>query len=85
MIMNTMGRGKSMASGKNDLDFGEDRLEVRMHKGCIDCLNGMELGNNSLMTFFEEIFHSMGTDDLRGACCDALELILLSLLLEFHG
>jgi hypothetical protein len=45
----------------------------------------MELGNNNGMTFFEEIFHSMGADDIRGACCDFLEFILLSLLLELHG
>jgi hypothetical protein len=31
MIMNTMGRGKSLGSGKNILVFGYDRLEVRMH------------------------------------------------------
>jgi len=37
------------------------------------------------MTFFKEIFHSMGINDPRGACYDALELILLSLLLELHG
>jgi len=43
------------------------------------------LGNNARMTFFEEPFHSMGTGDLRGSCCDALELILMSLLLELHG
>jgi hypothetical protein len=65
--------------------FGEDRLEVRMHRGCLNFLNGMELGNSSLVTFFEELFHSMGTDDLKGAYCDALELIPLSLLLELHG
>jgi hypothetical protein len=46
------GKGKSMGSGKNSLVFGEDRLEVRMHKGCLNCLNGMELGNNARMTFF---------------------------------
>jgi hypothetical protein len=46
MIMNTTERGKSMGSGKNELVFGEDILEVRMHRGCLDCLNGMELGNN---------------------------------------
>jgi hypothetical protein len=27
----------------------------------------------------------METDDLRGACCDALELILLVILLKLHG
>jgi hypothetical protein len=37
------------------------------------------------MTFFEEIFHAMGTDDLWGTDGDALELILLALLVELHG
>jgi hypothetical protein len=37
------------------------------------------------MTFFEELFHVMETDDLRGASCDALELIFLALLVELHG
>jgi hypothetical protein len=37
------------------------------------------------MTFFEDLFHAMGIDDLRGTCCDALELILLALLVELHG
>jgi hypothetical protein len=46
MIMNTMGRGNSMGSGKNSLVFGEDQLEVTMHRGCLNCLNRMELGNN---------------------------------------
>jgi hypothetical protein len=64
---------------------GEDRLKVGMHKGCINNLNGVEFGNNSRMTLFEELFPSMGPDNLRGAYCDTLEIILLSLLLEFHG
>jgi hypothetical protein len=37
------------------------------------------------MTFLEKIFHLMETDDLRRNCCDSLELILLSLLVELHG
>jgi hypothetical protein len=56
-----------------------------MHTGCLNSLNGVELGNDSKMTLFGDIFHYMGTDDLRGAYCDLLELILLSLLLELHG
>ena len=56
-----------------------------MHKGCLNKMNGVELGNNDRMTLFEEIFHSIQIDDLRGAYCDALELILFSLLLELHG
>jgi hypothetical protein len=46
MIMNTMGRRKSLGSGKNNLMFGEDGLEVRRHRGCLSGLNGMELCNN---------------------------------------
>jgi hypothetical protein len=37
MIMNTMGRRKSLRNGKNNLMFGEDGLEVRRH---IRCLSG---------------------------------------------
>jgi hypothetical protein len=85
MIMNTTRTRKSMRSGKNSLVFGEDRLEVKMHIGCLNCLNEMDLGKNAQMKFFEEFFHLMGIDDLRGAYYDALELILLSLLLELHG
>jgi hypothetical protein len=85
MIMNTMGRRKSLGSGKNKLMFGEDGLDVKRYKGCLSGMNGMKLCNNSRMTFFEEIFHAMGTDDLRGTCCDSLELILLALLVELHG
>jgi hypothetical protein len=44
MIMNTAGRGNSLRSGNNNLVFGDDRLEVRMHRGCLNYLNGMELG-----------------------------------------
>jgi hypothetical protein len=32
MIMNTMRRGKSLGGGKNSLVFGDDTLEVRMHR-----------------------------------------------------
>jgi hypothetical protein len=49
---------------KHNLVLGEDRLEVRMYRGCLNRLNGMKLGNNARMTFSEEIFHSVGTNDL---------------------
>ena len=52
MIMNTTRRRMSLESGKNDLMFGEDGLEVLRHRGCLNGLNGMELCNNSRMTFF---------------------------------
>jgi hypothetical protein len=52
MIMDTTRRGKFLGSGKNNLVSGEDRLEVAMHRGCLNGLDGVELGNNSKMTFF---------------------------------
>jgi hypothetical protein len=67
MIMDSMGRGKFFGSGKKNLVAGEDRLEVRMHIRCLNNMNGVELGYNARMTFFEELFHVMGTDDLREA------------------
>jgi hypothetical protein len=85
IIMNTTRRRDSLGSGTNHLMFIEDGLEVLQHRGCLSGLNGMELCNNARMTFFEHLFHVMGTDDLRGTDSDALELILLSLLVELHG
>jgi hypothetical protein len=85
MIMNTKIRRKSLRSGKNNLIFGEDSLEVRVHRGCLNHLNGMELRNNTGVPFLEDIFHEMGTDDLRRTNYEILELILISLLLELHG
>jgi hypothetical protein len=67
MIMDSMVRGKFFGGGKNNLVEGEDRLEVGMHKMCLNYMNGVELGYNSRMTFFEEFFHVMGTNDLRGS------------------
>jgi hypothetical protein len=43
MIMNTMRRRKSLGSGKNNLMFEEDGLEVLRHRGCLSGVNGMEL------------------------------------------
>jgi hypothetical protein len=85
MIMNTTRRRKSPRSGKNSLMCGEDSLEVRMHRGCINPLNRMELSNNTGVAFLEEIFHAMGTDDIRRTSCETMEFIPLSLLLELYG
>jgi hypothetical protein len=51
MIMNTVGRGKDMGNGKSSVVFRKYRLEVKMHKGCLNCLNGIELGNISKISF----------------------------------
>jgi hypothetical protein len=65
MIMNTVGRRESLGSGKYHLMFRKEGLEVLGHWGCLCGLYGMELGNDTRMTFFEHLFHAMGTDDLR--------------------
>jgi hypothetical protein len=83
MIMNTTRRRKSFRSGKISFVFGEHSLEVRMHIGCLNCMNRMELINNTRVAFPEEIFHAMGTDDLRRTSCETLEVIPLFLLLEY--
>jgi hypothetical protein len=85
MIMNTTRRRKYLRGGKNILMFGKDILEVRMHIGCLNGLNIMELRNDNGVAFLEDIFHMMGTNDLRRNNCETLELIPLSFLLELHG
>ena len=65
MIMNTAGRRESLGSGKYQLMFRKDGLEVLRDRGCLCCLYGMELGDKTRMTFFEQCFHAMGTNDLR--------------------
>jgi hypothetical protein len=47
MIMDSTGRGKLFGSGKNNLVAGEDRLEVKMQKMCLNNINGVELGYNA--------------------------------------
>jgi hypothetical protein len=65
MIMNTIRRRESLGSGKDQLMFRKDDLEVLRDRGCLYFLYGMELGDNTRMTFFEQFFHAMGTNDLR--------------------
>jgi hypothetical protein len=65
MIMNTTGRRESLGSGKDHLMFRKDGLEVLQHRGCLYLLYDMELGNNTRMNFFEQLFHAMGTTDLK--------------------
>ena len=47
-------------------------------------LNGIELGYDSRMSLFNEFFHTMGTDDLRGTNCDSLKSVMMLDLLETH-
>jgi hypothetical protein len=65
MIMNTTEIRESLGSGKDHLMLRSDGLEVLRHRGCLCCLYCMELGNNTIITFFEHLFHAMGTNDLR--------------------
>jgi hypothetical protein len=53
MIMNTTRRRKALRGGKNNLMFGKDSLEVRMHKGCLNDLSRMELRNDTRVTFLD--------------------------------
>jgi hypothetical protein len=55
-----------------------------MHRGCLNSMNRMELRNNTGVAFLEEFFHVMGTNDLRRANYETLEVIPLYLLLELH-
>jgi hypothetical protein len=75
IIMNTTRRWKSLRSGKKILVFGENSLEVRMHRGFLNNMNRMELRNNTRVAFLEEIFHVMGTDDIRRTNCETFEVI----------
>jgi hypothetical protein len=65
MIMNTVGRRESLGSGKYHFMFRKESLEVMQYRGCLCCLYGMELGNDTIMTSFEHLFHALGTNDLR--------------------
>jgi hypothetical protein len=79
------GKGEVHGEWKKKLMFGDDGMEVRIHKECVSGVNGMMLCNNVRMTFIDELLHVMGTDDFRGVGGDALELVLLALLDELHG
>jgi GH43 family beta-xylosidase len=56
MIMNTTGRREALGSGKDQLMFRKNGLEVLRYRGSLYCLCGMELGDNNRMTLFEQIF-----------------------------
>ena len=47
MLMDATGKGKGFRGGKNNLVVEEDRLEVGMHRRCLNNMNGAELGYNA--------------------------------------
>jgi hypothetical protein len=53
MVMVIAGGRKASGILENSVVLGKDRLEVGVHRGCLNCLNGMELGDDTRMTFFE--------------------------------
>jgi hypothetical protein len=65
MIMDTTGRRESLGSGKYYFMFRKEGLEVLGHWWGLCGLYGMELGNDTRMTFFEQFFNAMRNDDLR--------------------
>jgi hypothetical protein len=48
-----MGWGKPLGSLENNMVLGKYKLEVGVNKRCLNCLNGIELGNEARMNFFE--------------------------------
>jgi hypothetical protein len=53
MIMKTTGMREVLGSGKDQLTFRKDGLEVLWYRGFLCFLYGMELGDNTRMTLFE--------------------------------
>jgi hypothetical protein len=53
MVMVFAGGGKALGILENNGMVGNDSLKVGVYRGCLNCLNGMELGNEERMTFFE--------------------------------
>ena len=42
-----------MVSLENNVMLGKDRLKVEVQRGSLKYLNGMDLGNDAKITFFE--------------------------------
>jgi hypothetical protein len=45
--------GKALGSLENSGMEEKDSLKVGVYWGCLNFLNGMEFGNDAIMTFFE--------------------------------
>jgi hypothetical protein len=53
MVMIVVGGGNALGSLETNVVLGNYRLEVKVYRGFLNYLNGMELGNDTRMTFFE--------------------------------
>ena len=53
MVMDFVGWGKDLGILENCVILVKDRLNFEVQKGCLNCLNEMELENDARMTFFE--------------------------------
>jgi hypothetical protein len=53
MVMVSTRGGKALGSLENSVMAGKYHLKVGVYRGCLNYLNGMELGNDARMTFFE--------------------------------
>ena len=85
MIMDTTGKGESLGSGEDCLIFIKEGLEVLGHRWDLCVLYGVELGNDTRMTFFEKFLHAMRTDDFRRTRSDALKFMCVAALVKLHG
>jgi hypothetical protein len=85
MTMDATGRRKSLGSGEDCLIFSQEGLEVLGHGWDLCGLNGMELGYDTRMTFFEQFLHAMRTDDFRRTHNDALKFMCVAALFKLHG
>jgi hypothetical protein len=85
MIMDAAGRRESLGSGEECLMFSQEGLEVLGHRWDLCGLNGMELGYDTQMTFFEQFLHAMRTDEFRRTRSDALKFMCVAALVKLHG
>jgi hypothetical protein len=53
MVMVVVGGGKALGSLENSVMEGKENLKIGVYQRFINCLNGMELGNDVRMTLFE--------------------------------
>jgi len=64
----------------------QDLLHVKMNmkSSGIDGLDGIKLGDNSMMAHFQQLFHVMHDDDRRSTCLESTEGMHVVILLKAH-